>query len=78
MPGAYSIREDDMYPKIKAINDGLIAALMEELSGLDIFDLCVSLYDRNEQYLGNISKFRHISIPDILLVLQRRIVEKEY
>ena len=67
MPGEYSIIDDDLYPKIKAINDGLMAALVEELSGLDILDLCVSLYDRNEQYLGNISRFRHISIPDTLV-----------
>lgn len=68
MPGAYSSIDNDIYQKVRAVYDGLIAALKEEMSGLDIVDLCVSLYERNEQYLGNISKFRHHSIPEILLV----------
>ena len=67
-PGVYSSVDKDILQQVTTVYNGLVDALISELSGLDVFDLCVSLYKRNEEFLGNINKFRYESIPDMLLV----------
>ena len=51
-PGIYSEIEKGFHPRIMAVYDGLMRALLQELSGVDAFDLCIRLYERNEEYLG--------------------------
>ena len=51
-PGIYSEIEKGLHPRIVAVYDSLIQALLQELSGVDAFDLCICLYERNEEYLG--------------------------
>lgn len=51
-PGNYARLQSGLHPKIVAVYDGLMKALLSELSGVDPFDLCIRLYERNEEYLG--------------------------
>ena len=53
-PGSYSEIGQDLHPRLATVYDHLLACLLEELSEVDAFDLCVRLYDRNEEYLGYI------------------------
>ena len=52
IPGIYSEIEKGLHSRIVAVYDSLIQALLQELSGVDAFDLCIRLYERNEEYLG--------------------------
>ena len=58
-PGAYASLEPELHPRIEAVYDGLMDALVEELRGVDAFDLCIRLYERNEEYLGYIFRAHH-------------------
>lgn len=53
-PGTYSRLENGLHPKIVAVYHGLMESLLLELAGVDAFDLCIRLYERNEEYLGYI------------------------
>lgn len=53
-PGTYSAIADGLYAPIEDVFDGLMETLLSELSGVDAFDLCIRLYERNEEYLGRI------------------------
>ena len=67
-PGVYSSLDKDLLQQVTTVYNGLMDALTSALSGLDIINLCVSLYKRHEEFLGNINKFRYESIPNALLV----------
>ena len=58
-PGTYASLEPELHPRIEAVYDGLMNALLEELRGVDAFDLCIRLYERNEEYLGHIFSAHH-------------------
>ena len=51
-PGTYSIIAPNLYAPIEEVFNGLVDALVSELTGVDAFDLCIRLYARNEEYLG--------------------------
>ena len=51
-PGTYSDIEEGLHSRVEAVYDGLMKSLLDELSGVDAFDLCIRLYKRNEEYLG--------------------------
>ena len=53
-PGTYSTIDPGLYVPIEGVFNGLIETLLSELSGVDAFDLCIRLYERNEEYLGYI------------------------
>ena len=53
-PGTYLELDQGLYPRVEAVYDGLMKSLLEELSGVEVFDLCIRLYGRNEEYLGYI------------------------
>ena len=53
-PGTYFEIGEGLHPQVVAVYDGLMKSLLEELSGVDAFDLCIRLYKRNEEYLGYI------------------------
>ncbi len=53
-PGTYSEIREGLHPRVVAVYDSLIESLMDELSEVDAFDLCIRLYKRNEEYLGYI------------------------
>ena len=53
-PGTYSELEEGLHRSVVAVYDGLMKSLLEELSEVDAFDLCIRLYERNEEYLGYI------------------------
>ena len=53
-PGTYTKIADDLYASIEDVYNNLVNALRSELAGVDAFDLCIRLYERNEVYLGNI------------------------
>ncbi|MXZ91532.1 MAG: hypothetical protein F4W95_14425 [Chloroflexi bacterium] len=55
-PGTYSTIAPGLYTPIEGVFNGLMDALLSELSGVDAFDLCIRLYERNEIFLGNIAK----------------------
>ena len=55
-PGVYSAIEPGLYDPIEGVFNGLMDTLLSELSGVDAFDLCIRLYQRNEEYLGRIYK----------------------
>ena len=67
-PGVYSSVDEDILRQATTVYNGLMDALTEQLVGLDVISLCLSLYNRSEEYLGNMNKARHYSIPDALLV----------
>ena len=54
-PGTYSEIGPELFAPIEDVFNGLIDALLSELSGVDAFDLCIRLYERNEEYLGYLS-----------------------
>ena len=51
-PGTYAEIDEELHPRLVAVYDGLMKALLQELSDVDAFDLCIRLYKRNEEYLG--------------------------
>ena len=51
-PGTYSELTPRLHEQIEAVYDNLMQFLLDELSGVDAFGLCIRLYDRNEEYLG--------------------------
>ena len=53
-PGTYTEIAADLYVPIEDVFNSLVNALKSELAGVDAFDLCIRLYERNEEYLGNI------------------------
>ena len=53
-PGTYSKIDPGLYAPIEDVFNGLMDVLLSELSGVDAFDLCIRLYERNEEYLGYI------------------------
>lgn len=55
-PGTYPTIASGLYEPIKAVFNGLMDVLLSELSGVDAFDLCIRLYERNEEYLGHIQR----------------------
>ena len=67
-PGVYSSANRDVLQQVTKVYDGLMNALKSELSGLDAFNLCVNLYERNEQFVGHINRSKYHAIPDILEV----------
>ena len=58
-PGDYFELTTDLVSKVEAVYDGLMNALLEELTGADAYHLCVRLYERNEEYLGYIFSAHH-------------------
>ena len=67
-PGVYSSLDSEVYHKVKFVYDELIRSLLDEISGLDIVDLTLALYERLERTLGHINKRKYESIPDMLVV----------
>ena len=57
-PGSYSVISPGLFAPIEDVFNGLMDALLSELSGVDAFDLCIRLYERNEEYLGHIQRFQ--------------------
>ena len=55
-PGTYSTIAPGLYAPIEDVFNGLMDVLLSELSGVDAFDLCIRLYERNEAFLGRIAK----------------------
>ena len=55
-PGTYSMIASGLYAPIEDVFNGLMDALLSELSRVDAFDICVRLYERNEEYLGHIQR----------------------
>ena len=55
-PGMYSTIAPGLFTPIEDVFNGLMDALMSELSGVDAFDLCIRLYERNEAFLGHIAR----------------------
>ena len=53
-PGTYTELGQGLHPKVETVYDGLMKTLLEELSEVDAFDLCIRLYQRHEEYLGYI------------------------
>ena len=53
-PGTYSAIAPGLYAPIEGVFNGLMETLLSELSGVDAFDLCIRLYERNEEYLGRV------------------------
>ena len=53
-PGTYRAIDSTLHSPIENVFDGLIETLLAGLSGIDPFDLCIRLYERNEEYLGHI------------------------
>ena len=53
-PGTYSTIAAGLFAPIEGVFNGLMEALLSELSGVDAFDFCIRLYARNEEYLGSI------------------------
>ncbi len=58
-PGVYSSLDGALFPHVQAVYDGLFHKLLEELSWVDTFDLCIRLYKRHEEFLGHILKGHH-------------------
>ena len=60
-PGTYSELSPRLHGQIVAVYDSLMQYLLEELSGVDAFDLCIRLYDRNEEYLGYLFRAHYLA-----------------
>ena len=58
-PGVYSSLDAALFPHVQAVYDGLLDRLLDELSGVEAFDLCIPLYKRHEEFLGHILKGHH-------------------
>ncbi len=58
-PGVYSSLDAALFPYVQAVYNGLNDKLLDELSGVDAFDLCIRLYKRHEEFLGHILKGHH-------------------
>lgn len=67
-PGVYSSVNEVVLRQATTVYNGLIGVLTTEIAGLDVRNLCVSLYRRSEEYLGYINAFKYSSIPDFLEV----------
>ena len=66
-PGVYSSLEPKTYKQVELVYNELLNLLIEEISGLDVVDLTLVLYEWLERTLGHISKRRYESIPDLLI-----------
>ena len=64
----YSSVDNNILQQATSVYKSFMDALTTELAGLDVIDLCVGLYKRNEEFLGSINRFRYESIPETLLV----------
>ena len=60
-PGTYSELTPRLHEQIEAVYDNLMQFLLDELSGVDAFDLCIRLYDRNEEYLGYLFRAHYLA-----------------
>ena len=60
-PGTYSELTPELHEKIEAVYASLMHFLLDELSGVDAFDLCIRLYDRNEEYLGYLFRAHYLA-----------------
>ena len=67
-PGVYSSVNQDVLQQVTKVYNGLIDALKNEISGLDVISLCMNLYERNERFVGHINRSRYRAIPDFLEV----------
>ena len=65
--GEYATLDSGHFHQVKTVYDGLLGALIEDVDGLDIRGLSVSLYMRHEQFIGNMNKLKYYSIPDLML-----------
>ena len=65
-PGTYRILDDRLFGRVKDVLAGLTDCLISELSGLDVVYICQRLYRRHEEFLGQILKLKHGSVPDIV------------
>ena len=60
-PGTYSELTPRLHEQIEAVYDNLMQSLLDELSGVDAFDLCIRLYERNEEYLGYLFRAHYLA-----------------
>ena len=67
-PGVYSSLDRKVFQQVKFVYDELLRSLIEEISGLDVVDLSVALYERLERTLGHLNKQKYESIADLMLV----------
>ncbi len=51
-PGTYATIEPVMFGPIAGVYDGLQTELLKQIAVADAFDLCIRLYERDEEYLG--------------------------
>ena len=58
-PGVYSSLDSSLFDGVDAVYAGLKSKLLEELTGVDVLDLCIRLYKRHEELLGHILKSQH-------------------
>ena len=58
-PGIYSSLDSSLFDGVDAVYAGLKSKLLEELTGVDVLDLCIRLYKRHEELLGLILKSQH-------------------
>lgn len=66
-PGTYTTFDEGVYPRAAAVHEGMMRALVAELSELEAAGLCVRLYKWHEELIGNINRARYHSAPDLVL-----------
>lgn len=72
-PGTYSsLLDQDTYERVDLVYRSLVDSLVEDLSRLDLSDLCIGLYKRQEQLYGHINLQKHLSIGERLMVGNRQ------
>ena len=67
-PGVYSSLDREVFQQVKFVYDELLSSVLDQISGIDVVDLSVALYELLERTLGQINKRRYESIPDMLVV----------
>lgn len=66
-PGRYHTLDSETFECVRQVYDHLVDTLLEQLSGLDVAELCVALYTRLEEFLGDMHKRRFERIPNLML-----------
>ena len=66
-PGIYTALDAELSDQVVKVFDELMGYLISELSALDAISVCKQLYARHEEFIGQILKRKHDSIPRVVL-----------
>ena len=65
-PGRYTDFPNHMFAGVESVYHGLTRDLHEKLAKIDVFDLCVRLYERLEQFIGHAEGLRYLQAAGLL------------